>query len=82
MRYSRPAIVVAILVCLFAKSATSPAAQPGAPTYKITKNVPLGAPDGWDSLYFEPQSHRVYVAHSTEITVAESGASSGRMVRW
>jgi hypothetical protein len=43
----------------------------GQVSYKITKTVALGAPDGWDYLYFEPKSHRVYVAHSTEITVVD-----------
>jgi DNA-binding beta-propeller fold protein YncE len=59
-----------------------PVAAPAAGvSYKITKSVPLGAPDGWDYLYFEPQSHRVYVAHSTEITVVDgrSGDLVGRV---
>ena len=43
-----------------------------APTYKITKTVPLGAPDSWDYVTFEPTQHRVYVAHSNEITVVDS----------
>ena len=60
----------------------SPVAAPAdAVAYKITKSVPLGAPDGWDYLFFEPQSHRVYVAHSTEITVVDgrSGELVGRV---
>ena len=57
------------------------AADPAPVSYSITRSVPLGAPDGWDYLYFEPQSHRVYVAHGTEITVVDgrSGALLGRV---
>ena len=54
------------------------AATAAAPTYKITKAVPLGAPDGWDYVVFEPTAHRVYVAHSNEVTVVDS--RSGEVV--
>jgi len=81
MRYPHPASAVAILVSVLAVPAALPAAPDGAPSYKITKSVPLGGTDGWDYLYFEPQSHRVYVAHSTEITVVDghSGEIVGRV---
>jgi hypothetical protein len=71
MRYFGPASAVAILASVLALPTASAAAPTGAPLYKITKTVPLGGTDGWDYLYFEPQSHRVYVAHSTEITVVD-----------
>jgi hypothetical protein len=78
MRYPRTAMAVASMVCALAMSTAQPA---GTPSYKITKSVPLGAPDGWDYLYFEPQSHRLYVAHSSEITVVDgySGDIVGRV---
>jgi len=74
MRYHRPASAVAILVSVLGVSTAlpaAPAAPSAAPSYKITKSVPLGGADGWDYLYFEPHSHRVYVSHSTEITVVD-----------
>lgn len=47
--------------------------QPGpVPRYKITNTIPLGAPDRWDLLQFEPAAHRVYIAHGTEITVIDA----------
>ncbi len=54
----------------------APAAQ-----YKITKTIPLGAPDWWDYLTFDPVSHRVYVAHGDRVTVVDgrSGAVIGNV---
>jgi YVTN family beta-propeller protein len=47
--------------------------------YKITKTIPLGAPDRWDYLVFDAPSHRVYVSHGTELTIVDSvsGAAVG-----
>ncbi|MBX7199453.1 MAG: YncE family protein [Rhodospirillaceae bacterium] len=59
-------ILIAVLL-----AAAAPAIA-AAPAYKVTKSVPLGAPDGWDYVSYEPGSHRVYVAHSNEITVVDS----------
>jgi YVTN family beta-propeller protein len=52
-----------------------------APTYKITKTVMLGPPDGWDYLFYEPTQHRVYIAHSNEITIVDgqNGEIVGRV---
>ena len=74
MRYP----LLATLVCAATVAAAAPAPEV---SYKITRSVPLGAPDGWDYLFFEPLSHRVYVAHGTEITVVDgrSGELVGRV---
>jgi DNA-binding beta-propeller fold protein YncE len=65
---------------LLAHSAVAVAAQRG-PDYMVTKSVPLGAPDRWDYVLFDPQSHRVYVAHGDRVTVVdgESGALVGQI---
>ena len=49
--------------------------------YSITKSIPMGAPDRWDYLVYDPTSHRVYVAHGTEIAVinGQSGESLGKV---
>jgi hypothetical protein len=80
MRYERLAASAAIIFSLLTAAAV-PAEAAGAPSYKITKTVPLGAPDGWDYVYFEPQSHRVFVAHATQVTVVDgySGDIVGRV---
>jgi DNA-binding beta-propeller fold protein YncE len=53
-----------LLLCL---AATAQA----APLYKLAKTVPIGAPDRWDLLAFDPGSHRVYVAHGDRVTVVD-----------
>ena len=47
--------------------------------YSITKSIPMGAPDKWDYVVYEPVSHRVYVAHGTVIAVfnGQTGESLG-----
>jgi DNA-binding beta-propeller fold protein YncE len=46
-------------------------AQPAAPAYRLVKSVPLGAPDRWDYVVFDPSSHRVYVAHGDTVSVVD-----------
>lgn len=47
--------------------------------YQITKTVPLGAPDHWDYISFDPVLDRVYVAHAGKVSVVDgqSGAVIG-----
>ena len=61
-----------ILVLSLAAATAAPAFAASAPAYKVTKSIPLGAPDGWDYVTYEPTMHRVYVAHSNEITIVDS----------
>ncbi len=77
MRYSQLGMIAIGLGAAFAASAV----QAAPPAYKITKTVMLGAPDGWDYLTFDATSHRVYVTHSTEVTVVDgnSGEIIGRV---
>jgi YVTN family beta-propeller protein len=49
-----------------------------APTYRITKSVPLGAPDGWDYLTYDENSHHVFVSHFDRVTVVD--AASGAVI--
>jgi len=49
-----------------------------APLYKLTKTVPIGAPERWDLLSFDADSHRVYVAHGDRITIVD--VASGTVV--
>jgi YVTN family beta-propeller protein len=41
------------------------------PLYTITKIIPIGAPDRWDLLTFDGESHRVYIAHGDRVTVVD-----------
>jgi DNA-binding beta-propeller fold protein YncE len=51
------------------------------PTYKIVKEIALGAPDKWDFLYFDTSSRRIFVSHATQVDVvdADTGAIIGRI---
>jgi DNA-binding beta-propeller fold protein YncE len=51
------------------------------PVYTISKEVPIGAPDKFDFVHFDPSMKRVYVSHGTEVTVVDgvSGALVGRI---
>src|ERR1700722_7835471 len=49
--------------------------------YKVSKVVPLGAPDRWDYVVFDAPSHRVYVAHGDRLSVVDGrdGAHVGEV---
>ncbi len=49
-----------------------------APAYKLTRMVPLGAPDRWDYVTADPDTARVYVAHGDRVTVLD--AATGAIV--
>lgn len=65
---------------LLAQSAVAADVQ-SAPDYAVTKTVPLGAPDRWDFVRFDPDSNRVYVTHGDRVTVVDgrSGALLGQV---
>ena len=77
----RPQSLIALAAALatFGPTAAAPAAD--APAYHIAKTIPLGAPDRWDYLTFDPQTSRVYVAHGDRVTVVDgrSGAVIGNV---
>jgi YVTN family beta-propeller protein len=57
---------------LGAAATLPPAAYPqGSPGYHVTKSVPLGLPDRWDYLAYDPNAHRVYVSHGDHLTVVD-----------
>jgi YVTN family beta-propeller protein len=74
--------IVVVGTALSALNASVRAApQDGAPRYQIVKTVPLGAPDRWDYVVFDPESSRIYVAHGDRVTVVDgrSGAVIGNI---
>ena len=62
-------------------AAALPAASAPAPAYQVTKTAPLGEPNRWDYVVFDPASHRVYVSHGDRVTVVDgrSGAILGQV---
>jgi len=49
----------------------SAGATQAAPLYALTQAIPIGAPDRWDLLTFDPGSDRVYIAHGDRVTVVD-----------
>jgi YVTN family beta-propeller protein len=72
---------VTIVGALAPYTAIGQSAQPANAEYRVTKTVPLGAPDRWDYVVFEPTSGRVFVAHGDEVTVVDgtAGKVTGRI---
>jgi DNA-binding beta-propeller fold protein YncE len=52
------------------------------PAYQLTKSLALGAPDRWDYVVFDKDSHRAYVAHGDRLDVVDgqSGALIGEVM--
>lgn len=74
------------LACIVGLSLAAPALATAAgacgdcssPGYHLVKSVPLGAPNGWDYVLYDPSTHRVFVAHGNRLTVV--AGRSGRIV--
>ena len=75
MNRSLPLAVFAMAALLPPGAALHAASQAEA-KYHISKVVPLGAPDRWDYVVFDPESHRVYVAHGDRVTVVDGLAGA------
>ena len=61
-----------------AVSAALAADTAGAPPYTVVKTVPLGAPDRWDFVRYDPDLDRVFVSHRTKIDVVD--ATQGKVI--
>jgi YVTN family beta-propeller protein len=61
----------AAAAAVLAMIAASAAAAQTAPNYRVTRTVPLNAPDRWDYVVFDPGSSRVFVAHGDRVTVVD-----------
>ena len=72
-----------VLAALFASAIAAPALPAAAapPSYAVTRTAPLGEPNRWDYVVFDPASHRVYVAHGDRVTVVDGrgGAILGQI---
>ena len=75
---SVPALVSVLGISIYATLAPTSQAADGPGLYRITKSIPLGAPERWDYLAFEPISNRVFIAHGDRIDVID--ASSEKIV--
>jgi DNA-binding beta-propeller fold protein YncE len=69
----------ALVVGLIAATAATGTSAQADTRYSITKTIPIGTPDRWDYVVFDPVQDRVYVAHGQNVTVVDgvSGALLG-----
>lgn len=61
--------MIRTLACLLA---ALPLAAHAAPSYRLAATVPLGAPDRWDYLAFDPAAQRILIAHMSETTIVDA----------
>jgi len=68
------------LVLWFVVAALTPLIGADGP-YRVTKEIKIGGPGGWDYITVDPAAHRIYVSHATKIVVADtdSGAIVGEI---
>jgi YVTN family beta-propeller protein len=73
MRFFASSLLAAFLAFLGPVSASE------GVNYQVTKTVPLGTPDRWDYVVFDPVLDRVYVSHGEVVTVVDgdNGAITG-----
>lgn len=62
------------LTALSAVGSAVAAEAPTAPQYTLTASIPLGAPDKWDFVSFDPASNRVFVSHRTKVDAVDVAA--------
>lgn len=69
--YAAGALFITAVLASLAMSPPATAQAMVTPHYRVTRTIPLGAPDRWDYLTFDPASHRVYVSHGDRVTVVD-----------
>jgi YVTN family beta-propeller protein len=73
-----PSMIIVAVALLASNTMVTAASQAEPPTYRVSMVVPLGVPDRWDYVVFDPDTHRVYVAHGDRVTVVDG--TSGHVV--
>ena len=72
------AFAAAFVIGLSGTTAVRAQSGQGTVDYHLVKSVPLGAPNRWDYVIYDPSTHRVFVAHGNRLTVVDG--RSGRIV--
>ena len=74
----RPLLPMLALLVGFGLTATAVAQTGSGAAYRLTRSIPLGAPERWDYVVYDRPSHRVYVAHGDHLTVVDG--RTGRII--
>ncbi len=61
-----------LLTLLVLLAASYRPAQAAEPQYKLLKQILIGGGSGWDYLFAEPETHRLYVTHGTKVVVIDT----------
>jgi YVTN family beta-propeller protein len=70
----RFALGAAAAMAVLAPAAAGATTDQAQALYGSCGTTPLGPPNGWDYVTVDPQTSRVYVGHSTEVTVVDPAA--------
>ena len=70
--------MAALILGMPLQSSTVHAAGTETANYRLTLTTSLGGSVEWDNVYFDPTSHRVFIAHGDEVTVVDG--RSGKLV--
>jgi DNA-binding beta-propeller fold protein YncE len=81
VRPVRILLALAVFASVIPVSGTAAQSVTPANLYRLSKAVPIGAPERWDYLLYESTAQRVYAAHGTSIAVLDgrSGAKIGEV---
>jgi DNA-binding beta-propeller fold protein YncE len=60
-----------IAALLVLAAGTMQAEAQSSPAYRITKTIPIGAPDRWDYVVLDPTGTKAYVAHGSDLTAID-----------
>jgi DNA-binding beta-propeller fold protein YncE len=60
-----------VLALLVAATVVARAEAQPAPSYRIVKTIPIGAPDRWDYVVLDPAGTRAFIAHGPDMTVVD-----------
>ena len=77
---SNPKLALALVFILI--TAVAPRSIAATPPYTLVHSTPLGLPNGFDYVHYDPVNHRVYASHESQITVVngENGKMVGRIL--
>ena len=71
MNRTIPSIIMVAVALLASNALVTGGSQAEPANYHISMVVPLGPPDRWDYVVFDPDTRRVYVAHGDRVTVVD-----------
>lgn len=63
-----------ITICFASVMAPQSQAEAAKPLYRLVKSVPLGMPDRWDYLTFDPTTNRIFISHFDRLTVVDAAS--------